>query len=321
MFGKNPKPENTLSGSTSGDSVENTRILSLIAQNYLKEKKSKRRWGLFFKFLIIGYIAVTTFLYFSSSNTEVHTRHTAVVDIDGIISPADISSESIIQSLRNAFQANSSQAVILRINSPGGTPVQAAMINEEIIRLKGLHPDKPVYAAIADICASGGYYIAVAADEIFAHPSSIVGSIGVLMNGFGFTKAMENLGIERRLITAGENKGMLDPFSPGNYQQIQHAEEMLNQVHEQFINAVKSGRGDRISDDPEIYSGLFWSGEQARSLGLVDEFGSADFIAREIVGTETVINYTEEQSFLEAFSSQLGAAATSTVIRYFTAMQ
>lgn len=321
MFGKKSDAQNNSIRSDSGGAIENTRILSLIAQDYLKERKSKRRWGLFFKILALCYICVTTFLYFSGPDSQVHTSHTAVVDISGVIGPDDVSAESIIQSIGNAFKAKSAKAIILRINSPGGTPVQAAMINEEIIRLKLLFPSKPVYAAITDVCASGGYYVAVAADEIFAHPASIVGSIGVLMNGFGFVDVMEKLGIERRLITAGKNKAMLDPFSPENFNQKEHAEQMLAQVHNQFIAAVKQGRGDRISDQPDIYSGLFWSGEEARTLGLVDEFGSAKAIARDVVGEEMLVNYTEKPNFIDAFARQLGASISSATIRYFSTMQ
>ena len=213
--------------------------------------------------------------------------------------------------LRRAFEADKSRGVILRINSPGGTPVQAAEINAEIVRLKGLYPDKPFYTVISDLCASGGYYVAVAADTIYANPSSLVGSIGVLMDGYGFVSTMEKLGVERRLITAGENKGLLDPFSPLIEDDVIHVKQMLNEVHQQFIDAVKTGRGDRLADDDSIFSGLFWSGERAMELGLIDAFGDAGYVARDVIGTETLVDYTVRKSFLEQFSDQLGASLLS----------
>jgi protease-4 len=321
MFGKKQEgiPANTRTqGSTSS---ENTRILAVIAQDYLKERKSRRRWGLFFKLLVLVYVSASLVIYFSDPDQGVSVSHTAVVEIDGIIGPGEISASKINKSIKSAFEAGASRAVILMINSPGGTPVQAAMINEEVIRLKGLYPDKPVYAAISDMCASGGYYIAVAADEIYAHPSSIVGSIGVLMNGFGFVETLKKLGVERRLLTAGKNKSMLDPFSPVNFSQQNHAKKMLDDVHQQFIAAVKTGRGDRISDDPDIYSGLFWSGEEAKELGLVDKFGSAQYIAREVVGENRMVDYTIRPKFIDAFAAQLGASISNTFLKLNMSMQ
>jgi protease-4 len=321
MFGKKQEgiPANTRAQGSS--SSENTRILSVIAQDYLKERKSRRRWGLFFKLLFLGYVSTLLVMYFADSDKGVSATHTAVVEIDGIIGPGEVSASEINKSIKSAFEARSSRAVILMINSPGGTPVQAAMINEEVNRLKALYPDKPVYAAVSDICASGGYYIAVAADQIYAHPSSILGSIGVLMNGFGFVETMKKLGVERRLLTAGKNKSMLDPFSPINFSQQNHAEKMLDDVHQQFIAAVKTGRGDRISDDPDIYSGLFWSGEKAKQLGLVDEFGSAEFIAREIVGEKKMVDYTVRPKFIDAFAEELGASISNTFLKFNMSMQ
>jgi len=270
---------------------------------------------MFIKVLVIAYIGVTTFAYFKTTNTVVSDEHTAIVELNGMISTDGISADEINQSLRNAFKAKSSVGVVLRINSPGGTPVQAAQINEEIWRLKERYPDKPFYAAITDICASGGYYIAVAADEIFAHPSSIVGSIGVLINGFGFTDSMEKLGIERRLMTAGENKAILDPFSPLNPADQRHAQAMLDDVHQHFIDAVRKGRGERLGSDPDMFSGLFWSGEKAKQLGLVDQFGSAEQIARDILGTEKLVDYTIKPSLLELFAGEIGASISNTLLQ------
>ncbi len=321
MFGKKQEgisPNTRAQGSTGS---ENTRILAVIAQDYLKERKSRRRWGLFFKLLVLVYISASLVIYFSDSDQSISATHTAVVEIDGIIGPGEVSASEINKSIKSAFEADSSRAVILMINSPGGTPVQAAMINEEVNRLKVLYPNKPVYAAISDMCASGGYYIAVAADEIYAHPSSIVGSIGVLMNGFGFVETMKKIGIERRLLTAGKNKSMLDPFSPVNFSQQNHAKKMLDDVHQQFIAAVKAGRGDRISDDPDIYSGLFWSGEKAKELGLVDEFGSAQHIARDIVGEKRMVDYTIRPKFIDAFAAELGVSISNTFLKMNMSMQ
>ncbi len=321
MFGKKQEGIPVNSRTQGSSSTENTRILAIIAQDYLKDRKSRRRWGLFFKLLLLGYASALLVMYFSDSDQGVSATHTAVVEIDGIIGPGEVSASEINKSIKSAFEARSSRAVILMINSPGGTPVQAAMINEEVNRLKALYPDKPVYAAISDMCASGGFYIAVAADEIYAHPSSIVGSIGVLMNGFGFVETMKKLGIERRLLTAGKNKSMLDPFSPINFSQQNHAKKMLDDVHQQFIAAVKTGRGDRIGDDPDIFSGLFWSGEKAKQLGLVDEFGSAQFIAREIVGEKKMVDYTIRPKFIDAFAKELGASISNTFLKLNMSIQ
>ena len=309
-------PHGSASGSAPGQAYqnsENTRILSILAQDYLKEKKSKRRWSLFFKLLVLAYVGVMAAFYFKTGSTTISQKHTAIVELNGQIGPDENSAYKINKSLANAFEAENSVGVILQINSPGGTPVQAAQVNEEILRLKSLYPDKPFYVAITDICASGGYYIAVAADQIFAHPASIVGSIGVLMNGFGFVESLKKLGVERRLITAGENKGILDPFSPVDPQQVSHAETMLAEVHNQFINAVKSGRGDKLKNDPDIFSGLFWSGERAMELGLIDQFGSAEMIARDVIGEEDIFDYTFRPRFIDAFAKQIGASIINTL--------
>ena len=319
IFGRKNNPSAASSHSPGGSpdkqSAENTRILTILAQDYLKEKKYRRRWGMFIKLLIVAYIAVTTFAYFKTTNTVVSDEHTAIVELNGIIAQDSISAEEINQSLRNAFESKASVGVVLRINSPGGTPVQAAQINEEIWRLKERYPDKPFYAAVTDICASGGYYIAVAADEIFAHPSSIVGSIGVLMNGFGFTESMEKLGIERRLMTAGKNTAILDPFSPLVPSEQRHAQAMLDDVHQQFIEAVRKGRGDRLGNDPELFSGLFWSGEKAKQLGLIDQFGTAELIARDILGAEKLVDYTIKPSLLDLFANEIGASISNTLLQ------
>ena len=319
LFGKNKPPYTTPHASqTPGGEGRNTatdRMLAAAVQEYVQEQRLRRRWGIFFKLVLFLFIGGTIIAQFTEDETMVGGEHTAMVEINGIIGPNDLSADNINQSIRDAFSAESSVGVILRINSPGGTPVQAAQINEEITRLKVLYPDKPVYAAVTDVCASGGYYIAVAADEIFAHPSSIVGSIGVLMNGFGFVGAMEKLGVERRLIIAGENKALLDPFSPVTRAQKHHAQTMIDEVHQQFINAVRSGRGDRLSsNDSEIFSGLLWSGETALALGLVDRFGSAQLIAREILGAEMLVDYSYRPTFMEQFADRIGTTLSSMLL-------
>lgn len=299
----------------------NTRILAILAQDYLKEKKSRHRWGMFLKLLVLGYVVFVSIAYFKFGDKKAFGEHTAIVELNGTIGSDAVSARQINQSLGNAFEAKNSVGVVLRINSPGGTPVQAAQINEEIDRLKALYPEKPIYVAVTDICASGGYYIAVAADEIFAHPSSIVGSIGVLMNGFGFVKSMNKLGVERRLITAGKNKGILDPFSPINPQHQAHAKKILDEVHQQFIDAVKKGRGDRLNDNPEIFSGLFWSGSRARQLGLIDQFGSAEQIARDVIGAEKIVDYSYQPKFLDIFAEQVGASISNTFLKQFMTLE
>ncbi len=286
-------------------------ILQMLAKDYLKDKRARRRWGLFFRCLIVAGLII--WLGSKFADTLVDDAHTAVVEINGVIGPGAVSAHAINRSLQDAFAAPSSQAVIIEINSPGGTPVQAAQINAEIVRLRGLYPAKPVYACIIDIGASGGYYIAVAADEIYAHPASIVGSIGVIMNGFGLSGVLQKLGIERRLITAGKHKGILDPFSPVTPFDRTHAKSLLTDVHAEFIAAVKQGRGDRLSDHPDIFTGLFWSGKQAHELGLIDEFGSTQFIAREIVGEETLVDYTYELGFVEGLADKIGATLINTL--------
>ena len=300
---------------------ENMQVLSMLAQDYLKERKSKRRWGIFFKALIIVGISYTLFAYLQSGSGMISDKHTALVEIEGVIGPNSNSAWFINRSLADAFEAENSVGVILQINSPGGAPVQAAQINEEIKRLKSLYPDKPFYVSIMDICASGGYYVAVAADLIFAHPSSIVGSIGVLMSGFGFVEAMDKLGIERRLIIAGENKAILDPFSPSDRIGVEHARAMLAEVHRQFVTAVKSGRGERLKDDPQIFSGLFWSGSSAMELGLIDQFESSQGIARDVIGAEKLVNYTFKASFLDKFAELTGVSIVNTFMENTLRMQ
>jgi len=236
--------------------------------------------------------------------------------LKGIIADdAEASADNIIGSLREAFEDEKTKGVILRINSPGGSPVQAGYVNDEITRLREKYPDTPLYAVVTDICASGGYYIAAAADKIYVDKASIVGSIGVLMNGFGYVEGMEKLGIERRLMTAGEHKGIMDPFSPLKDYDQQYIAGMLNKIHQQFIDTVKQGRGDRLKDDEEIFSGLFWTGEESIELGLADELGSSSYVAREVIGAEDIVDYTTTEDLIERFAKRVGAGAASTLAR------
>jgi len=303
------------SGSFHTQSADNTTILSMLAKDYLKEKQSRRRWGIFLKLIVLTYIGMTAYIYyFNTESKAMSGRHAAFVELNGLIGLNNITANQINTSLKNAFESKFSVGVILDINSPGGSPVQSAQINEEITRLKLLYPEKPFYVTISDVCASGGYYIAAAADEIYAHPSSIVGSIGVLMNGFGFVDLMEKLGIERRLITAGKNKGILDPFSPLDLEQEKHAKLILDEVHQQFISTVKKGRGERLKVSyPDLFSGLFWSGEKAQQLGLIDGFGSVDTVSRDILKVEMLVNYTLQPTLFERFVEEIVVVITNTI--------
>ena len=285
-------------------------MLEKLAFASLAEQRSTRRWRTFTR---LAWLAFFIFIIWFALTREMATTnksgpHTAVVDIKGEISSgAEASAEYVIASLRSAFEDEGSKAVVLLVNSPGGSPVQAGIINDEIVRLKAKH-GKPLYAVVEETCASAAYYIASAADEIYVDKASIVGSIGVLMDGFGFTGTMEKLGVERRLITAGENKGFLDPFSPQTEQQLVYAQTMLDQIHQQFITVVKTGRGERLKDTPEIFSGLFWTGQQAIELGLADKLGSLDFVAREVVQAEEIIDYTRRENVAERLAKRFGAA-------------
>ena len=284
--------------------------LEKIAMAAIAEQRQARRWrnGLRLAWLLFV-VTLTWFgLQHGTAPSDVTRPHTAVVEIKGeIASDSEASADTIISALRGAFEDEGAQAVVLLINSPGGSPVQAGIINDEIYRLKALYK-KPVYAVVEDSCASAAYYIAVAADQIFVDKASIVGSIGVLMDGFGFTGLMDKLGVERRLMTAGQNKGFLDPFSPQTEKQKEFAQSMLNQIHQQFIGAVKDGRGDRLKETPETFSGLFWTGDQAVQMGLADQLGNLDYVAREVVKAPEIIDYTRRENVAERLVKRFGAA-------------
>jgi protease-4 len=291
--------------------------LEHLARDLLAERRAERRWRVFFRLSWLLLAGLITWSLFSQRlhPTTPSGPHTALVDVRGEIAPdTEASAELLIGALRQAFEDHGAQAVVLRINSPGGSPVQAGIVNDEIRRLKAKH-HKKVYAVVEEICASGAYYIAVAADEIYVDKASLVGSIGVLMDGFGFAGLMDKLGVERRLLTAGENKGMLDPFSPQNERHKAYAQAMIDQIHQQFIGVVKAGRGARLKETPEMFSGLFWNGEDAVRLGLADSFGNLDFVARDIVKAEEVIDYTPRDNVAERLAKRFGAAMGEGMVR------
>lgn len=295
------------------------KALEKLAFATLEEQRSRRRWGIFFKFLGFGYVAIILFAMVDWNKETISDRHVALVDLQGVIAAkSEANAEGLISALNAAFDAPNSAAVVLRINSPGGSPVQAGMVNDEIVRLRAKFPEKPIYTVIEDVCASGGYYVAAATDKIYVNKASVVGSIGVLMDGFGFTGAMEKLGVERRLLTAGENKGFLDPFSPQADEHKAHAKVLLGDIHAQFIDVVKSGRGQRLKDDPEIFSGLMWTGAQSIKLGLADDFGTVDSVARDVVKVEDVLDYSVKENIAERFAKRLGAGAVDSFWRGFS---
>lgn len=286
-------------------------VLEKLALATLNEQRARRRWNIFFRFLTLGLIGFGIWLAFGfgSQEAEVVGPHTALIEIDSAIeSGTPGSADAVVPALNRAYSDENSVGIILRINSPGGSPVQAGIINDEIIRLREEFPRKPLYVVVDEICASGGYYIAAAADKIFVNKASIVGSIGVLMDGFGFTGLMDKLGVERRLMTAGENKGFMDPFSPQSAKQKTYAQEMLNEVHQQFIDVVRQGRGSRLKESPETFSGLFWSGNKAVEIGLADGFGTVDSVARDELKAEDIVDYTQHEALSERLLKKFGGA-------------
>ncbi|MCW9013970.1 MAG: S49 family peptidase [Gammaproteobacteria bacterium] len=286
-------------------------ILTSIATEGLKEQKRARRWGIFFKLLTFAYLIALLILLGQESvqlNGSIPgKKHTALVDLKGIIAPStEASADNIVKGLRAAFKNPDTKGVILRINTPGGSPVQSGYIYDEMLRLREKYPEIPLYAVITDLGASGGYYVAAGAEKIYADQASLVGSIGVRMDNFGFVEAMKKLGIERRTLTAGENKALLDPFSPANPEINIHLQGLLNNIHDQFINAVKQGRGDKLKDIEGMFSGLIWTGDQAAEIGLVDELASTSHVAREVIEAENIVNFTVKPDFFERFSKNVG---------------
>ncbi|WP_298595892.1 S49 family peptidase [Zoogloea sp.] len=286
------------------------RVLERLALEVLAEQKRRRRWSVFLRLSTLALVAAVLWVFGGFAEVEPLDggRHTALVSLEGeIAAKGEVSADHVVASLQAAFADAGTQGVVLRINSPGGSPVQAGIISDEILRLRALHPEVPVFAVVEDICASGGYYVAAVADRIYVDKASIVGSIGVLMDGFGFSGLMERLGIERRLLTAGDNKGFLDPFSPQQPKQLAHARLMLQEIHTQFVDTVRKGRGERLKETPEMFSGLMWSGAKSVEMGLADGFGTVDSVAREVIKAETIRDYTQKQNLAERFAQRFGA--------------
>ncbi|MBL1140916.1 MAG: signal peptide peptidase SppA [Proteobacteria bacterium] len=296
-------------------------LVNELAREVLNEQRRNRRWGIFFKGLFALYFLLF-FVVYMANNSEMSgfsgDKHTALIEINGVIAAeTEARADYVVTALRHAFEDENTEGVILRINSPGGSPVQAGYINDEIKRLRQKHPEIPLYAVITDMCASGGYYIAAAADKIYANKASIVGSIGVVMSGFGFVDAINKLGVERRLLHAGENKGFLDPFQPLKEDEAEHVQGMLAEIHQQFIDVVKDGRGDRLADDKRLFSGLIWSGEEGIKLGLVDELASASQVARDVIGVEEIVDFTKRENYLDRFAKQMGSAMLEAMSKGF----
>jgi protease-4 len=292
-------------------------VLEKLAMSSIQEQRRARHWGIFFKVLTFGYLFVLLFLFIGlfdgkKDGSLSGNKHTALINLDGVIAADhNANADNLIGSLQDAFKDKNTAGIILRINSPGGSPVQAGLVNDEIRRLRALHPAIPLYVVVEDMCASGGYYIAAAADKIFVNKASIVGSIGVLMDGFGFTGTMQKLGVERRLMTAGENKGFMDPFSPRNPKHEEFTQIMLAEIHQQFIDVVKQGRGKRLKETPEMFSGLFWSGDRAIQMGLADDIGSVDSVARDVIKAEDVVDFTTHEGIADRLAKKFGAGVAS----------
>ncbi len=291
-------------------------VLEKLAMSALQEQRRARHWSIFFKVLTFGYLFIILFIFMGWINKGESAlgtgKHTALVDMYGVISSdSAASADNLIPSLQEAFKDKGTQGVILRINSPGGSPVQAGQINDEIRRLRAMYPAIPLYVVVEDICASGGYYVAAAADKIFVDKASLIGSIGVLMDGFGFTGTMAKLGVERRLITAGANKGFLDPFSPSDQAQQVYAKQMIAEIHQQFIDVVRHGRGKRLKETPDTFSGLIWNGQKGVELGLADGYGSLESVARDVIKAEKIVDFTTKENFADRLAKRLGAGVAS----------
>ncbi len=293
-------------------------VLEKLAMTAVQEQRRARHWGIFFKVLTFGYLFAVLFIFmgwFDKSETALgSTKHTALVDMQGVIAAdSAASADNLIPSLQEAFKDKGTQGVILRINSPGGSPVQAGQINDEIRRLRIKYPAIPLYVVVSDICASGGYYVAAAADKIYVDKASLIGSIGVLMDGFGFTGTMEKLGVERRLVTAGSNKGFMDPFSVMRPDQQEYAKKMLAQIHQQFIDVVRQGRGKRLKETPDTFSGLVWNGQAGVEMGLADGYGSVESVARDVIKAEDIVDFTVKEGFADRIAKRFGAGVMSAV--------
>jgi protease-4 len=300
-------------------------VLERLALAALKEQRAARQWGIFFK--LVGLALLVLILgsllgWFDGHDGVTGGKHTALVEVDGVIdADSRASAENVIAGLQAAFKDKQTQGVILRINSPGGSPVQAGQINDEMRRLKAKYPNMPLYAVVEDVCASGGYYVAAAADKIFVDKASVVGSIGVVLDGFGVVGTMDKLGVERRVQTAGENKAFLDPFSPVQPQQREHAQKMLEEIHKQFIDAVKAGRGTRLKESPELFSGLVWNGARSVELGLADALGSVDSVARDVIKAEELVDYTVKERLTDRLARRFGNVLAGGFTNAFTGVR
>ena len=291
-------------------------VLEKLAMSAIQEQRRARHWGIFFKALTFGFLFFMLFIimgWSGKSETALSTgKHTALVDMQGVIaSDSAASADNMIPGLQEAFKDKGTQGMILRINSPGGSPVQAGQINDEIRRLRLKYPAIPLYVVVEDICASGGYYVAAAADKIYVDKASLIGSIGVLMDGFGFTGTMEKLGVERRLVTAGTNKGFMDPFSTMRPDQQAYAKQMLAQIHQQFIAVVRQGRGKRLKETPDTFSGLVWNGQAGVEMGLADGYGSVESVARDVIKAEEIVDFTVKEGIADRLAKRFGAGVVS----------
>jgi protease-4 len=309
--------------SDSTDKTDYESIVQRLAFAAINEQRRSRRWRIFFLFLFFAYITILGIVFMDSGGSgswqaSDEGKHTALVKMPGIIAIGEKSgAETVIAGLESAFKHEETAGVILEINSPGGSPVQSAYIYDEIKRLRRKYESIPIYVVVVDIAASGGYFVAAAADRIYANKSSLVGSIGVRMDSFGVVELMEKLGIERRLLTAGENKGLFDPFLPEDAGQKAHLQQMLNEVHQHFIDAVKQGRGERLAQQEDLFSGLIWTGEKAIELGLVDELGTTKSVARDVIKAETVINFTIKSQLIDRIAERIGAVVAQRMQTYF----
>ena len=306
---------------TAGEGWER-RVIEKVALSAIAEQRAARRWGVLFKSLILIYLFAVLFIgmgWIKRGDYKSPGKHTALVELRGVIAADSLASaDNITSGLQAAFKDTNTQGIVLRINSPGGSPVQAGYINDEIKRLRAQHPNIPVYAVIEDICASGGYYVAVAADRIYVDKASIVGSIGVVIDGFGFTGTMEKLGVERRAISAGENKKFLDPFSPENPTHKEFAEKMLSDIHQQFITVVRNGRGQRLQESADIFSGLVWVGQKSIELGLADALGNVESVARDVIKAEDIVDFTPRENIAERVARKFGAAMAEVLLKVST---
>jgi protease-4 len=310
--------------SETNDKTDYESIVQRLAFAAIGEQRRSRRWRIFFLFLTFAYLTAVGIALMGSggvlgtSQLSDEGKHTALVQMPGVISMGEKSgAESVIAGLESAFEHEETAGVILEINSPGGSPVQAAYIYDEIKRLRQVHESIPLYVVVADIAASGGYFVAAAADRIYVNKSSLVGSIGVRMDNFGFVELMNKLGIERRLLTAGDNKGLFDPFLPEDVEQKAHLQQMLNEVHQHFIDAVKQGRGEKLSQQADLFSGLIWTGEKAIELGLVDEFGTTSSVARDVIKAETIVNFSLRGNLIDRIADSVGAVIAQQIESYF----